>query len=782
MVRKTPTRYLRGDGWTIAEERFHPERQRVSESIFSLSNEFMGVRGYFEEGYSGDHLQGSYFGGLYETKEVGHPQVFKGFVTNEHYIINAVDWLFTRIRIDDEPLDLAKVNFSEFSRRTDMKRGVGMRSFVWETKSGKKLRCSFERFLSMVDPNLGCQRIVFKPLNFSGTITIRSALNFGTVQEIDSGWNMTVLEGAVKTQSSENNKWTMYDKQLKNGLYTIQAQTKSTDFSCVSSFRLNASQDIDPQPYEEDYLIGCEFELYAQQGQECWFDKIVVNFWERPWEMSPQQVWERGMEMAIQRSGISYDDALTQHREYWSRKWENWDILIEGEDDLQQGVRFDLFQFHMAYHAGDERLAIPSKGLTAEVYSGWVFWVVESYCQHVMVFSDPEASRKLLRFRYLGLKSAIERATQLDCEGAKYPFCTIDGPESCATWQHADMEIHVGEAIFLAIERYMKHVKDNEFLYSEGMEMLLQMCRYYASRGDWSPQGGFGFYGVMGPDEYKTLVNHNYYINYMAKKCFEYTLSWIDTMRESAADALAKVEQKIGASDEEYAQWRQMADKMILLQDPDSGVCEQNEGFFNLPTVDVRAIGEDQIPLYNNWAYERILRSRMVKQADVLLLPVWYAHEWSHDAKKANYDYYEPITIHESSFSPSIHQILAAELGYKKDADEFFRLMARLDLDDYNKNTAQGLHMTPKSGTWMCMVYGYGGMRTDTEPITFAPSIPEAWQRYRFRITCRGSLLQVTVTQSEAEFVVIRGDEIPVKIYEKEYTLGSQAISVALQR
>jgi maltose phosphorylase len=782
MVRKQPFKYLKGDGWHIVEEGFHPDRQRVSESLFSLSNEFMGVRGYFEEGYSGDHLQGSYFGGLYETKKIGHPQVFKGFVTHEHYIVNAVDWLYTRIRVDEETLDLAKVVFSEFTRTSDMKNGIGSRSFIWETASGKKLRCTFERFLSMVDPNLGCQRVVFEPLNFSGTITIRSGLNFGTIQEIDAGWDMTVLEGARKSAKSENNAWTIHAKHHDKSLYAIQATTKSTDFSCFSSFRLCASTDISPHPIEDDYRIGCEFTLPATQGRECWFDKIAVNHWERPWEQSAEQVWQTGMDMAAHRSGVTYDDARAQHKQYWARKWENWDILLEGEPDLQQGVRFDLFQFHMAYHAGDERLAIPSKGLTAEVYSGWVFWVLESYCQHVMIFTDPEASRKLFRFRYRGLQNAIERAAQLDCEGAKYPFCTIDGPESCATWQHADMEIHVGEAIFMALQRYVQHVKDYAFLYSEGIEMLLQICRYYASRGDWTPQGQFGFYGVMGPDEYKTLVHHNYYINYMAKKCFTYTVETVEHMKEEAPDALARVREKVHLTDEECILWKEMADNMLLLHDPDTGLCEQNEGFFNLPEVDVRAIGEDQIPLYNNWAYERILRSRMVKQADVLLLPVWYAHEWRQSAKKVNYDYYEPITIHESSFSPSIHQILAAELGYMDEAQEFFRLMARLDLDDYNKNTAQGLHMTPKSGTWMCMTYGFAGMRTDTDPITFAPSIPSSWTRYRFRIVYHGSILQVTVTPQQAHFVVVQGNAVTIAVYGESRTVGPDGVEIPLSQ
>ncbi|MBD3422421.1 MAG: family 65 glycosyl hydrolase [Chitinivibrionales bacterium] len=778
---KAPITYLGGSPWEVTEEGFYPEKARVSESIFSLSNEFMGVRGYFEEGYCGDHLQGSYFGGLYENKDIGHPQVFKGLITRENFIINAVDWLYTRIKIDGEQLDLHTSKHSEFIRTTDLAKGLLIRSFIWETQSGKKVKVTFERFLSMVRNNVGCQRIGFEPLNFSGNIDITSGLNFKSKHEIAAGWDASKITGSAEDEPAAR-FWQMLNGEKQGDLYAIQARTTTTRFALVSTFRINSDLELDEKLEQTDDYIGCAFTIPVKQGKTAAFEKIAVNFWERPSAMSAKQVWEAGLSLANENGSVTFDSALAEHADYWSHKWRTWDITINGADDLQQGVRFDLFQFHMAYHGGDDRLAIPSKGLTAEVYSGWVFWVVETYCQHVQIFTDPAIARKLLQFRYRGLHGAIERAQQVDCEGARYPFCTIDGPESCATWQHADMEIHVGEGIFLAIWLYVKHTKDYDFLHKEGIEMLLQISRFYASRGEYSPSGDFGFYGVMGPDEYHTLINHNFYTNYMGKRLFEYTAEVAQYMQQHVADKWQAVAQKVQLRDNELEDWKQKAAKMRLLQNPDTGLCEQHDRYFDLPEVDVPNIPLEQIPIYKSWAYERIFRMNMVKQADVVLLPVWFSHEWPYEHKKVNFEYYEPRTIHESSFSPSIHMILAAELGKKEMADDFFRLMARLDLDDYNRNTAQGLHMTPKSGTWMCMVYGYGGMRTDREVVSFRPSIPDAWASYSFTIMLQGSQVKVSISREIATFIIIEGSEVPAEIYGKEYVLTRDGLDVPIEK
>jgi maltose phosphorylase len=778
---KIASKYFRVDPWLVTEEGFDPKRARVSESVFSLANEFMGVRGYFEEGYSGDHLQGSYFGGLYENKAIGHPQVFKGLLTRENFIVNSVDWLHVRLTVDGETLDLAKSRYSDFTRTTDMRTGVMTRRLVWQTASGKRLAVKFERFVSMADQNLGCQRITLEALGAPAAVRVRTGLDFHTVHEIAAGWNMNEITGSDRLVPIER-FWQVLRKQASGPLWAIEARTNTTRFSCASTMQLRLPAGAKPNNIESDDFVGCEMTLDLAPGKAAVLEKVVVNFWERPGVMSPEQVWDRALELAKERASVTFDGALAAQKAYWDSRWPQIDIRIDGDPDSQQGIRFDLFQMHMTYRGGDDRLAMPSKGLTAEVYSGWCFWVVDTYVQHMMIFTAPEVARKLLMYRYRGLDGARQRARETDCRGARYPFCTIDGPESCATWQHADMEIHVGVGIYRALELYMLHTDDKEFLYSQGIEMLLEICRYYASRGGWSPtKGDFGFYGVMGPDEYHTLVHHNHYTNLMGKKCFEYTLGVVAQMKKEAPKAWREVSKKIGLDKQELADWKKKARKMRLLQNKKTGLCEQHDRYFDMPEVDVPAIGEDQIPIYKHWAYERIFRMGMVKQADVLLLPVWFAHEWPYEHKKVNFEFYEPRTIHESSFSPSIHSILATELGRLDMGYRFFQMIARVDLDDYNKNTAQGLHMTPKSGSWMAIVYGFGGMRTDLPELCFAPSIPPQWKSYAFRIAHRGSVIEVSVNQQAASFKLLQGQSQQVQVYGRPLTVTPQGVSVPLE-
>ena len=467
---------------------------------------------------------------------------------------------------------------------------------------------------------------------------------------------------------------------------------------------------------------------------------------------------------------------------YWAKAWENIDISIYGDDENLQGIRLSIFSLYSTYHGFDANLNIPCKGLTAEVYHGQVFWDTESYCMPFYIFNNPKAAKNLLLYRYKYLPQACERAEQLDCEGARYPMCTLDGTESCATWQHGDFEIHVSVAIAYAVWLYNKLCGDKEFLYNEGIEMLMQISRYYAKRGEYSPLNGeFGLYGVMGPDEYHMNINNNAYTNVMVRKAFEFTLEVIEEMKKNAPDLLEKVSKKVALRPNEISDWNQKAQKMRIPMDQETGLIEQHDGYFDLPEVDAKNIPESQIPIYKHWAYVRIFRYNMIKQPDVLLLPFFFSTDYPLDQKRTNYEYYEARCIHESSLSPSVHSILAAELGKKEQAYEFFNYMARLDLDNYNKNTDQGLHVTSMSGAWLNMVYGFGGLRTDGDVLIFKPSIPEKWNSFSFKLMHRGALLSILVDKEKVEFKVLSGPDVSVKIFDRDYSIGSNCIKVPLQ-
>jgi maltose phosphorylase len=759
---KVATKYLVTDPWKITEKGFHSSRSEVSESIFALGNEYMGVRGFFDEGYSGNSLIGCYFNGIFEEGTMQYPTWFKGMSRRNTFMANSVNWVYTRLSLDGEQLDLAKSRFTDFVREIDLRTGVLVRSFVWHAKGGKKLRLRFERFTSMVEAHLGAQRIVLEPLNFTGSIKVRTGLDFSPVH-----------------REAGRNVWKNPKRGTSNDVVAIMAETERSGHRVFSSYRLQASQSIRPKLVEDDKFIGQEFSLKLTAGKPATLDKLVVNLFER--KAKPETLWTRGMKLAAKFSGTTFDKERARHVASWEEVWKTLDVTIEGDPENQQGVRFCIFQLHQTYHGVDPTLNIGAKGLTGEVYEGATFWDSETYCLPFYLFNNPKAARNLLGFRYKTLPQAIERAKQLDCKGARYPMITIDGTETCGVWQHGDLEIHLSAAVAYGIWHYNRVCPDEEFLFTQGIEMLLQISRYYASRGEWgSASGQFGFFGVMGADEFHMMVNHNVYTNMMAKKTFEWTLEVIDRMKKSAPALLEKVSRKVKLDADEPREWRRMAGSMRILQDRKTGIYEQHDGYFELPHIDIKSIPPTDFPLYKHWAYVRIFRYDMLKQPDVLLLPFFFSQEYPDKIKKANYEYYEPRCSHESSLSPGVHSILAAELGRHEEAYDYSLHAARLDLDDYNRNTHEGLHTTSMAAAWMNLVYGFGGLRSDGETLVLKPSIPKKWKSFSFRLLYRGEVLSIRVEKKIVSLSSTSATGLDVVVLGKKFRVGTDTISVPL--
>ncbi|MBP1755392.1 MAG: glycoside hydrolase [Firmicutes bacterium] len=435
---------------------------------------------------------------------------------------------------------------------------------------------------------------------------------------------------------------------------------------------------------------------------------------------------------------------------------------------------------HQTYRGSDPTLNIGAKGLSGEGYGGKAFWDTEAYCLQFYIFNNPEAAKNLLCYRYNLLPEARERAKELDCEGACYPISTIDGIETCGAWQHSSLQIHVSGAIAYGIFNYNRICKDKEFIYSKGIEMLLEISRFYKSRVQQHPiTGKYGYYGVMGVDEFHMMVNNNCFTNYLAKKAMEFTLEVVKEMKTAAEDKLNDILNKLELSQEEMEEIRDISENMYLPKNED-GLYEQHEGFFVLPHIELDSIPVTDFPLYHNWSYDRIYRTDMIKQPDVLMMQFMYSSDFTKEIKAVNYDYYEPRCIHESSLSPSVHSIIASEIGRNKEAYEFFQFATRLDLDNYNRNTDEGLHTTSIAAAWMNIVYGFGGLRSDSEIISFSPSIPEKWDTYQFSLIYHDALLQIKVSKDKASFVVQDGTSVNVIIYDKEYTVDGNGIKVLI--
>ena len=742
---KEAIKYYKVDPWKVIEEGFDPSRGRVSESIFSLGNEYMGTRGYFDEPYSGDQLLGTYFNGVYEEKPITYFEHFKGLSERCCFMINAGNWVHTRIFANGEELDLAKVDFSDFYREIDMKTGIMTRRFVW-----KNIRLTFERFISMTERVIGAQKITFESLGFEGNIRLVAGSDFTPIHEEEG-----------------KNFWT----EVKRAGRSMLMKTQSSGQRIFTTFAANLPMT---ELAGEDKICISETEFSLKAGETKEFKRLSVNITEKDRTKSDNAVFAAGEAKAKAVLTKSYEDYREAHTNFWKEVWDKLDIVIEGDEENQQGIRFCIFNLHQTYHGEDGSLNVGAKGLTGEKYSGWTFWDTETYCLPFYMFNNPKAAKNLIMYRYNTMEQAKERAIEQDTKGTCYPMVTIDGTESCGVWQHGNLEIHVTAAVAYAVWHYVKNLKDKDFLYNYGAELLVQVSRYFASRGGWSPKTGeFGLYGVMGPDEFHMMVHNNAYTNYMVKKMFLYTLEVLDEMKKICPEKLPKVEAG------EEAEWKEKAEKMRIPYDAERKLFEQHDGYFDLPEVDIASISPDRVPIYKYWAYDSIFRGNMLKQPDVVLMLFFFSKDFTMEQKKANYDYYEKRCFHESSLSPSIHSIVAAEIGNNAQAYEYAAYASRLDLDDYNRNAHQGLHVTSMAAAWMNIVYGFGGMRTDDDILSFRPMLPKEWKGFSFRILYRDKVLSVSVKDGKATFT-LDGEAEPIRIFDTEYMVGKDGVSVEI--
>jgi maltose phosphorylase len=743
---KIADQYLLVHPWKIIEQGFHADRSRVSESLFSLANEHQGVRGFFDEGYSGESLVGVYLNGIYEERFT-EVMAYKGISNRLCFMVNTVNWLYTRLELDGETLDLAKSRYSNFRRELDFRSGELRREFVWETCSGKKVQLVFLRLLSMDVKELACQQIKLVPLNFSGKVTLTMGVDFSAPHRMfgQNFWDCTRWESGAILGVSKN-----IGHRLFVGM-KVEAEAEQI-------------------PVETEKSVGARLDVDLAEGQETTIGRQVIVHSDRDSQQALDAAWEQGMSR-LQTSTKPYEEVLEGNRSYWRNFWAKSDIAIDGDPETQQGIRFCIFQMQQTYRGAVEGANIGAKGLTGEAYNGNAFWDTETYCLPFYLFSNPLAARSLLDFRCRTLPQALARAQDLDCEGACYPVATIDGTESCTLWQHASLQFQPTTAVAYAIAHYVNVTGDTEFLKAKGAKMLIEICRFLASRGQWSAKGQFGYYAVMGPDEFQMMVNNNAYTNYMAKRTFEFALQILAGMDL----------EKLGCSAAELDEWQRIAIEMIIPYDPETGLYEQHEGFFDLPHIDIDSIPVEDFPLYHHWSYDRIYRNDMIKQPDVLMFMFLYNQSFSLKEKQANYDYYEPRCIHESSLSPSVHSIFASELGRHRDAFDFFRFATRIDLDNYNRNTGEGIHTTSIAAAWMNIVYGFGGMRSDGELLSFNPSIPAHWNQYSFQVFYRGSVIRVEVSRMEALIRVVEGGPVRVKVSGQEMEVSQRGIAVLLK-
>ena len=739
------------DPWNIVTHKLDKKNKRLQESLTSIGNGYMGMRGNFEEDYTSDNLPGIYLAGIWFPDKTrvgwwknGYPEYFGK-------VINAVNFIKMNFYLNGSKLDLAKDNISDFKLDLNMKDATLTRSFIVE-KDNNKIKFNFVRFFSVAQKELSVQKVSFENLS-------KTPIDIRVISSIDAD---------VKNEDSNYDE--RFWKIVSIDENSIIAQTKANDFGTprfttgMQASYITDLNEVDQKITELETSKVFEKTLLPESTSV--IEKRVIVLTSRDYkELDNLEDALVGISAKVTR--FSYNELYAAHQNIWLDRWNQSDIRIDGDNDAQQGMRFNLFGLFTTYSGEDSRLNIGPKGFTGEKYGGATYWDTEAFCIPVYLgISKPEVSRNLLMYRYNQLSGAYINAKRQGLKGALYPMVTFNGIECHNEWEITFEEIHRNGDIAFAIYNYTRYTGDESFVLNEGSKMLTEMSRFWADRVHYSKRHKqYMIHGVTGPDEYENNVDNNWYTNFLARWTLKYTLSILRKVTPEQAN-------KLEISESEKEVWQDIVDKMYLPYDENLGIFVQHDGFLDKDLEPVTAIPKDQLPINQHWSWDKILRSPYIKQGDVLQ-GIWdFIDDFTEIEKKRNFDFYEPLTVHESSLSPAIHSVLAADLHYEVKAVALYERTARLDLDNYNNDTADGLHITSMTGGWLAMVQGFAGMRVHNDgSLSYKPFLPEKWNSYSFRQVFRGRVIEVSVGDKGSNFKLISGEPLQIKVNDEPLTL-----------
>lgn len=747
--------------WNIIEEGFHASQNRYYESLMSLGNGYMGIRGNFEEDFSGDTLKGSYLAGVYypdKTKvgwwKNGYPEYFAK-------VINSIDFLGVRVYIDGELLDIAKTQIKNFTRILNMKHGYLIRKFTIVDKKGRELSIEVTRFLSASIKEAAVISYSITPIHHNPCITFIPFLD-GNVRNGDS--------------NHDENFWQKVGYKLDDTICCLTMKTKKLDFYETAAMKYSIIHGgmpviCKPELIKDEMLLGHSISINGAIGKTLTLYKYVAVTNSRYYDVT--ELSNKALSLLEGLYNDGFDKLLNEHSKAWEKRWESSDIVINGDLASQQGIRFNIFHLLQTYTGDDSRLNIGPKGFTGEKYGGGTYWDTEAFCLPFYLGThNQEVSKSLLLYRYQHLEKAKLNAKKLGLKGALYPMVTMNGEECHNEWEITFEEIHRNAAISYAIFNYVRYTGDEMYLRDYGLEILVEISRFWASRVNYSPsKDRYMILGVTGPNEYENNVNNNWYTNKMASWNLKYTLEVVNSIKNNHPDIYQNLKKKLKLSEDEYTTWSKIIKKMYYPYVQSLNIFEQQDGFIDKELIFAKYIPQEDLPLNQNWSWDRILRSCFIKQADVLQGIFSLNDEFDFETKKRNFDFYEPLTVHESSLSPCVHSIIASELGYSKKAYELFLRASRLDLDDYNNDTDEGLHITSMAGSWMTIVYGFGGLKIKDDILCLNPLIPENWNSYSFKLLFRNRRLKITISLNDVKISLEHGDEIEMNVFNKRYLL-----------
>jgi trehalose/maltose hydrolase-like predicted phosphorylase len=715
------------DLWTISEDSFDPQKQHHKETIFTIGNGYLCTRGAFEEGYPGDR-RATFIHGVFDEA----PIVFTE-------LANAPDYLPITIYLNGERISLDTGNIESFTRTLDLRTGLLTREMRWRSPSGLAATLTFERFASLADEHLVYLRCRVRP-KFHGTVEFRLGLN-------GNMYNDELVHLAWIGQGRHDDVTYLHNRTRTSGIDIVTAMQVR---NVVGHEFLRQDWDVQNTP-------TLMVRMQAIPGETVGMDKHVAVFTSRDVEAN------RVMDSAVQcvQESALWDSALASHTRAWAEEWGRSDVVIEGDEEAQISIRFNLYQMLIAAPRHDDRVNIGAKTLSGFGYRGHAFWDTEIFMLPLFIYTAPHIAKNLLNYRYRNLAGARRKAAANGFEGAQFPWESADtGDEVTPTWvPHfadrtklvriwtGDIEIHISADIAHAAYQYWQATGDDEWFIEKGVELILDTAKFWASRAEWNAEADrYEYNDVIGPDEYHEHVDNNAYTNRMAQWNLQTGLEVLAWLKERAPEKANELIRRLDLGAQRLETWREVIEKIYLHIEP-SGLIEQFEGYYQHKAVDLAALEPRSRSAQEIFGIEGCNETQVLKQPDVLMLQYLLREHYSDESVQVNYEYYQPRTDHTygSSLGPSIMTIMACDVGKPEDAYEHFIRAVRADLRDVRGNARDGIHAASAGGTWQAVVFGFGGLRVTPDGWTIQPRPPHHWKRLAFKFFHRGKMQEVDI-------------------------------------
>jgi beta-phosphoglucomutase len=756
------------DAWRIRELDFEPAVAARNETIFALANGHLGLRGNVEE-EAGNVVHGTYVNGFYEETPIAYGENAHGYARNHQVLLNVADGKRIQLLVGDEALDLATGTVEAYERALDLRTGVLARTLRWRAPGGTLVEVESRRIVSLARQSVAA--IDFRVTLLEGGAPLRI---------------VSRIQARVRNQEASDDP--RVGAHLPEGaLHTIHREASGTWGAVVQrtgTTRLAIAAAADHLLHVDDAVrrtlrtstvadeegVALTIDVVVPAGGSVGMTKLLAYCTSLDHPEEALVTTAHDAIAAVQ--GLPFDALVEEQRDVLDRFWAVSDVELDGDGALQQGVRFNLFSLFQS--AGrDGRTSLAAKGLTGEGYEGHYFWDTEIFALPFFAYTQPEIARSLLQYRSSMLDKARARAAELSQRGALYPWRTIGGEEASAYYPAGTAQYHIDADIAYAIRRYVTATGDRSLLLEGGAEVVFETARLWADLGDYiaAQDGAFCINEVTGPDEYTALVNNNGYTNLMAQANLRYAVQLAAELPLEAPDRWAALTAAIDLDVAEVGEWQRAADLMRIPRDAALGIHAQDDSFLDRAPWDFAGTPRDHYPLLLHYHPLVIYRHQVLKQSDIVLAQVLLGSQFSTAEKKRNFDYYDPLTTGDSSLSPCIQSVAAAELGYDGLAYRYFLQTARMDLDDVNGNVFHGVHIAAMAGTWVSLVSGFGGLRDDDGRLSFAPRLPAAWTRLAFRLRVADALLTVTMTRHETTYALEAGGPIEVHHFGRAVTV-----------